>query len=342
VADIQPSIGIQQKDCYRGALGIRKNAPQHQQEMRSAKTALLITVLIVLSACKSRGPTNYYVSGIQVSRDGQLSPVGTRSLFETRSGPNYFFFHAAELTSIQHMERGPGESEPHRLLYLETTRDGRLDRTVKSDVLLMGDFGTIYADKTCFYNRPVQSSYNSVKVTFFSKGYTEAYDKPTVLPHAPEVVPPLSSVSLVRVIRNESDYTLVSADYEASGELRAFHVVRANGGDIYPATDESSYPLNSKDPRLEKYGIPSILKIDSDLTLHRLRLPSVHESEVSTWLIQFHGFGKLIHQLQLREGLPFSSRWLQPSVTKEEHTIGPECDSRFRQQLSMGLPTTGY
>ena len=310
--------------------------------MRSAKTALLIAVLVVLSACKPRGPTNYYVSGIQVSRDGQLLPVGTRSLFETGSGSNYFFFHAAELTSVDHRERGPGESEAHRSLYLETARDGRLDRTVKADALLMGDFGTIYAEKTCFYNRPVQSNYNSVKVTFFSSGYTEAYDKPTVLPDAPEVVPPLSSVSLLRVIHNGMDYTLVSADYEASGELRGFRVARANGGNIYPATDESSYPLNSKDPRLEKYGVPSILKIDSDLTFHRLRLPSVRDSDVSTWLIQFHGFGKLIHQLQLREGLQFTSRWLQPSVTEEEHTIGPECDSRFGQQLSMGLPTTGY
>jgi hypothetical protein len=227
-------------------------------------------------------------------------------------------------------------------LYLETTRDGSLDRTVKSDVLLMGDFGTIYAQKTCFYNSPIQRGYSSVTATFFSNGYSAHYDKPTVLPDAPEVVPPLSSVSLVRVIHNEADYTLVAADYEVSGELRAFHVARAHDGNIYPATDEASYPLNSKDPRLEKYGIPPILKIDSELTLPRLRLPSVRESEVSTWLIQFHDFGKLIHQQQLREGLPLSSRWLQPSVTEEEHTIGPECDSRFRQQLSMGLPTTGY
>jgi len=310
--------------------------------MRSAKTALLIAVLIALSACKSQGPTNYYVQGIQISRDGQVSPVGTRSLFETRPGSNFYFFHTAKLTIVQHMEKIPGESELHRLLDLETKPDGRLDRTVKSDVLLMGDFGTIYADKTCFYNRPVQSSYNSVKITFFSNGYPQAYDKPTVLPDAPEVVPPLSSVSLVRVIHNESDYTLVSADYESSGELRNFHVAKAHGGDIYPATDEVSYPLNSEDPRMEKYGIPSVLKIDSDSSLPRLQLPSVRESDVSTWLIRFHDFGKLIHQQQLREGQPLSSRWLQPSVTEEEHIIGPECDSRFRQQLSMGLPTTGY
>lgn len=264
-------------------------------------------------------------------------------MLETKSETNYFyFFHAAQLTSINHMERGPGEPEAHVALSLETTPDGRLDLTDKKNVLLIGDFGTIYAEKTCFYNRPIQSNYSSVKISVFDNGYTPAYDKPTLLPAAPRTVPLLTSVSLVRVVHNEADYTLVTADYEATGELRNFHVARANSGKIYPATDEVSYPLNSKDPRLEKYGIPSTLKVDSDLSRHPLRLPSVGVSDVSTWLIQFHDFGKLIHQQQLREGVPVSSRWLQPSVTEEEHTIGPECDSRFRQQLSMGLPTTGY
>jgi hypothetical protein len=342
VADIQPSICIQQKDCYRGALGNQEERPAAPVEMRSAKTALLIAVLVVLSACKLLGPTNYWVTGIQISRDGRVSPVGTRSVLEIRPGPNYYFFHAAELTSVEHVDKGPGESDVHLLLALGTTRDGRLDTTVKKDMLLTGDFATIYAEKTCFYNSPMQRGYSSVKISFFSNGYAQAYDKPTVFPGAPEVVPPLSSVSLVRVIHNEADYTLVSADYEATGELRAFHVARAHDGNIYPATDEVSYPPNSLDPRVEKYGIPSILKIDSDSSLPRLQLPSVRESEVSTWLIRFHDFGKLIHQQQLREGQPLSSRWLQPSVTEEEHIIGPECDSRFHQQLSVGLPTAGY
>jgi hypothetical protein len=338
VADILSFIGSG-RTVIPAHSEITKNDPQHQQEMRSAKTTLLIAVL---SACNSQGPTNYYVTGIRVARHGHVSPVGTRSLLEMRPGPNYYFFHAAELTSIDHMDKGPGESDVHSLLYLETTPDGRLDRTVKKDVLLTGDFGTIYADKTCFYNSPIKRGYSSVGIAFSSNGYAQAYDKPTVFAGAPEVVPPLSSVSLVRVIHNEADYTLVSADYEATDELRAFHVAKARDGNIYPATDEVGYPPNSLDPRLEKYGIPSTLKIDSDSSLPRLQVPSVRESDVSTWLIRFHDFGKLTHQQQKREGQPLSSRWLQPSVTEEEHTIGPECDSRFRRQLSMSLPTAGY
>ncbi|HKS72240.1 MAG TPA: hypothetical protein VJQ82_03525 [Terriglobales bacterium] len=312
--------------------------------MRSAKTAIWVAVLIMLSSCNSRNSrlTSYYVSGIEVGRDGQLSAVGAQSLSQPSSGSYYFFFHGAWLTSVSHMERNPGDSEAHRSLYLETKRDGRLDRTVKSDVLLTGDFGTVYADKTCFYNRPVQSNWSSVKIGFDSNEYRSAFESPTVLANGPEVLPPLTSVSFVRLIRNHADYTLVSADYEASGDLRSFQVARATGGNISPGSDQLSYRVGAKDARLDKYGIPSPIDINGYLSSHRLQLPSVSGPEESTFLIQFYDFGKLIQQQQLRAGVPISSRWLQPSTTKEEQIIGPECDSRFRQQKSMGLPTTGY
>ena len=310
--------------------------------MRSGRAAISVALVIVLLSCTSR-PTSYFVSGVQIGRHGELSPVGPRSLGEPSSGSYYFFFHAATgLTSVDHLERNPGDAQGHRSLFLETNIDGKLDRTVRSDVLLIGDFGTVYAEKTCFYNRPVQSNYSSVKIGFWSNGYSSLFEEPTQLASSPEAVPPLTSASLVRMIRNGADYTLVSADYESTGELRGLHVASASGGRISPGTNQSSYRLDSKDPRLAKYGMPFHIDINGYLSSHRLQLPSVTGSEESTWLIQFYDFGKLIQQQQLRAGVPISSRWLQPSTTKEEQTIGPECDSRFHQQRSMGLPTTGY
>ena len=315
--------------------------------MRPPQVIFWIAALVVLSSCNSRGPISYYVSDMRVDRDEHLLPIGPRSLFQPNSGSYYFFFHAATgLTMVSHMERNLGDSEPHRALYLETSRNDQLDRTVKSDVLLRGDFGIVYAQRTCFYNRPVQSNYSSVSIRFESNEYPSAFEQPTVLTSTPEFVPPLSSVSLVRVLRNESEYSLVSADYESSGELRGFQVAKANGGKIFPSTDVQTVSppdrLNAKDRRLVKYGIPSHIDINKYLSLHHLQLPSASPPEELIWLIQIHDFGKLIRQQQLRAGVPISSRWLQPSSTEEEHTIGPECDSRFRQQRSLGLPTTGY
>jgi hypothetical protein len=55
---------------------------------------------------------------------------------------------------------------------------------------------------------------------------------------------------------------------------------------------------------------------------------------------EFYGFGKFIRQDELKEDAIVASRWLQPSVTKEEkETLNPLCDARFRQQQAIGLPT---
>jgi hypothetical protein len=238
------------------------------------------------------------------------------------------------------MERKPGRSQTERLLYLETNRDQQLDRTVKSDLIKAGDFGTVYAQKTCFYNRPVQSSYNSVSVRFFSSGYPSGYERPVELPKRPEVVPSLSSLSLVRILRHGTGHLLIEADYESTGELRSVQAVTASGGNVtsYPLT---SYPLDSDIVTLQKYGVPFRWEIKKDSHGVLRQLPQPAAAEELSLFIRFYDFGKLIEEEQLRGGVAVT-RWLQPSVTEEERQIGPECDSRFRQQLSMGLPTAGY
>jgi hypothetical protein len=277
---------------------------------------------------------------MQVGPDGRLNPVGSQSLFKPDSGPYYLFFYGANLTMVDHMERNHGDSDAHRSLYLETKRDGSLDRTVKSDLLLTGDFGTIYAEKTCFYNRPVESNYSSVAIAFFSNGYDSGFETPALLADAPRALPSVTSVSLIRVIRNNADYMLVAGDYESTGELRGLHLGKANGGKI--STNKSSFSAGITRAALDEYGIPFTIKVDADMSSHPVRLPEPRLPEQSTWLILFFDFGKLIQQLELRAGVPVSSRWLRPSLTKEEQIIGPECDLRFRQQKSMGFPTTGY
>jgi hypothetical protein len=249
--------------------------------MHSGRKAIPVAIVIVLLSCNS-GPTNYFVSEVHVGRDGELSPVGPRSLFEPSSGTYYFFFHGATLTSVEHMEKNSGDAQAHQLLFLETRIDGKLDRTVKSDLLLVGDFGTVSAEKTCFYNRPVQSNYSSVRIGFSSDGYSSHFEQPAELAGAPKLLPPLTSVSLVRIIRNEADYALVSADYEFTGELRGLQVASASGGKISPGTHSLSYQIDSKDPRLDKYGMPFRLGISGYLSSHRLQLPSVTGHEEST------------------------------------------------------------
>ncbi len=288
------------------------------------------------------GPTNYYVPAVKIGKEWQIKPVGTHSLSTPSARSYYFFFHAARLTSVSHSVRGPGDSEPHTALYLETKPEGPLDRTVKSDALLAGDFGLVDAEKTCFYNRPVESNYSSVKTSFHANEYRSSFENPVELAAAPEILPPLTSISLVKLFRDGSEYTLAGADYEATGERRSLHVSRAAGGKLLPGADAVMFHLGSKDPRLAQYGIPDALDINSYLASHRLLGLGVGQREAEVWLIQFYDFGKRIQLQELRDGVPISSRWVRPSITDEERTLGPECDSRMRRQKAMGLPTTGY
>jgi len=52
-----------------------------------------------------------------------------------------------------------------------------------------------------------------------------------------------------------------------------------------------------------------------------------------------YGYNRLIQQDELNAGVAISSRFLQPSVTEEENTLNALCESRFRQQQTLGLPT---
>lgn len=307
--------------------------------MRRAIASIGIAVVISLSAC---GSLRYFVPAVQISRDGRISAVGARYSVEPTSGSYYAFDRGARLNSVTHLERKTGDSELHILLYLETSLDDRLDRTVKKDVLLAGDFGLVYSEKTCFYNRPVESNYSSVRIGLYSNEYRVAFEDPTELAGAPDVVSQLTSASLVKMFRDRSAYTLVAADYELTGERRSFHIAQTTGGELKPGNSVSMFQLDSNDPRLEQYGIPDRLDIRGYLASHRLRLPSRPTREQKTWLIEFYDWGRLIQLQELRGGVAVTSRWFRPSVTKEERIIGPECDSRISRQKTMGLPTTGY
>jgi len=56
-------------------------------------------------------------------------------------------------------------------------------------------------------------------------------------------------------------------------------------------------------------------------------------------LNQHYGYNKLIREDELTDGAMVRSRFLEQSVTEEENVLNPLCESRFKQQLTLGLPT---
>ena len=312
--------------------------------MRRLRLAILIASLlgIVLSCGK---PISPYFAKLEISADLHLIPSHPLST-PPNGGPFYSIFYAATgLTMIDHLQQVPGAKSPTLLLSLEANRNQVLDNTFKSFQLLSGRFGTIYADKVCIFNRPTESNWSYVSVhSYFNGPSTEV---PAELPRPPETLPPLTSLSLVRVFRAFPEYLVVVGNYEPNGELGSLHIDGAKGGNwvhsnYVPAAKDGFVQRIPKDRSLDalvRYGIPAHIDIQGYLRSRRFQLPTVSLAQEMAILNQHFGYNSLIRQDELNGGDIASSRLLQPSHTDEENTLNPQCESRFQQQRARGLPT---
>jgi hypothetical protein len=319
---------------------------------------LLLTAAVILAQQPAASPaapaaTSRYFRELKIDSGLHLILTGGINLpnfQEPNVGSYYAPFHGAWTTSVDHFERKAGAVARERSLYLETGQDQVLDRTVKTDEILRGPFGTVDAVKECFYTRPIENGFGSVSVEF--NGNDKEHELPSVVPSPAEGLPPLTSLSLVRIFRTSLEYVIVSANYERDGSLGSLNFGSAKDGRpggtgpsgtaIYRTPDPQVNEIVRKglDPELTKYGIPAHIDVQRYLLSRQMPLPAVALDQEKNVMNEFYGFGKFIRQDELKDGAIVASRWLQPSVTEEEkETLNPLCDARFRQQQTIGLPT---
>ena len=336
---------------------LRRRQPRHNAAFSKARAtrfglaALIPGLLVPGTSCQS--PSPIYFRDLTIDSSLHLNLTGGINLpnfQEPAVGSYYAPFHGAFVTSVDHLEKKPGTIARERSLYLETGKDQVLDRTVKTDEILSGPFGTLDAVKVCFYTRPIRSGFGSVSVEF--NGNDTPHELPSEVPGPKEDLPAMTSLSLVRIFGASPEYLIVSANYEQDGSLGSVNFGGAKDGHpggtgpsgttMYRTGNPKVDVLMSRllDPSLTKYGIPARVDVEKYLFSRQIPLPAVALTQEKNVMHVFYGFGKLIRQDELKEGAIVSSRWLQPSVTKEEReTLNPLCDARFRQQQAMELPT---
>ena len=125
------------------------------------------------------------------------------------------------------------------------------------------------------------------------------------------------------------------------------HIDGAKDGDwlnssLVPAVGDSfvrRLPDDRSSETLKKYGIPARIDVAGYLRSNRIPLEKVSVAEEIVVLNQHYRYNKLIRQDELTGGSMIRSRFLEPSVTEEENILKPLCDSRFKQQHTLGLPT---
>ncbi len=340
-----------------GVQSLWRRQPQRDAACSKARAArfglaaLIPSLLLLGASCQS--PSSSYFRELKIDSSLHLILTGGINLphfQEPEVGSYYAPFHGAFVTSVDHREKKPGSVARERSLYLETGQDQVLDRTVKTDEILSGPFGTVDAVKVCFYSRPIGRVVGSVSVEF--NGNDTEHELPSEVPSPKEDLPAMTSLSLVRIFGASPEYLIISANYERDGSLGSVDFGEAKDGHpggtgpsgtaMYRTGDPKVdvFARRLLDPSLTKYGIPAHVDVEKYLFSRQMPLPAVALTQEKNVMHVFYGFGKLIRQDELKDGAIVASRWLQPSVTEEEkETLNPLCDARFRQQQAMGLPT---
>jgi len=276
---------------------------------------------------------------MKIDSGQHLIPVGPKSLTHPDADSYYMFFHTAtKLTIVDHLATQQRNTDVRRLLYLEEAQD-RLERTVKSDEIATGSFGAVIVEKTCFYNRFIENYPSSIKVLIQSLHPEIGREIPDAVLETPKNVPPLTSISIVRFFRADPQLIFGSANYEADGKIGSLHSGKIVNGDLQPGSSiMSSLAPNFNDVQRD-FGLPSQVDVGSYLRLSRMPLPAASNPQERSIVILVYGFGKLIRQDSLEDGVVSSSRYVRPVVTAEEQTLGQECDDHLREQQSMGRST---
>ena len=90
---------------------------------------------------------------------------------------------------------------------------------------------------------------------------------------------------------------------------------------------------------LDKYGIPSHIDVAQYLKAKKLEPMEVKLAEERMVLNLHYGWDKYSRQDELRNGDITDTHYFQPTVTKEEETLNPLCDTRMAQEQAAGMPT---
>jgi len=299
------------------------------------------TLALSPSACSliDGEPTNYFVREMKIDSHQRLSPVGPKSLQHFDDGSYYMFFHAARITWVSHqLTLGPS-GEQRQLMYLETDKDDLLERTVKTDRIIAGPFGAVVTERTCFYNRPVETNPSALLVLVQSMKYDMA-EIPNTVAEPPTNAPPLTSFAIVRFFHEGNYLAFGSGNYEATGTIGAIQSGKTSGGDLLPGSSTTVSQASDFNNLQHTYGLSPHVDIADYLRSNRIALARTSDAEDRSFVILVYGFGQFIRQDTLgKGGAATSSRLYMPLITEEGKMLGPECDDRFRKQLAAGEPT---
>ncbi len=289
-----------------------------------------------LISCQSE-PTLYYFRGLKIGSGGRFIRL-QRLPGQPATGSYYSIMRGASIDMVSHY--ASIEDQPPRVVLLLSSDQNRsLLETVRIEQIATGPYGTLSLEKDCFYKRP-QSGYRS---SLLVRAYLNDAQLPVQahLAGLPANHPPLTEVSLVRIMQSSSSYLVAAATYEASGRLGSVmqSTVRP-GGELISGS--SSYNRNfSLQAKINDLGLLTQFSAADYLRTHRVRLPPSSDPKAETMIVLRYGFDQFLQLDTIRYGRPISSSYLEPYLSPEDAGLNDKCDADLRNQIAAGEGTTG-
>jgi hypothetical protein len=264
-----------------------------------------------------------------VDADGRTRPV-LGSYYQLWTGPGGG-------TSVDHFFRRDPETPPFRYGFLGT-RDHLIYQSENWREILRGPFGTVYSQKTCFFNRPIETWGNLLVVSLYGNSRGEP---PTMSDEPPATGPAtLTNVSVIRVLRGGPEYIVAVALYGADGRARGLSVEGGRNADWVPG-GKASIPepnLTGGDQAavMTSFGFPETVSIARALTQRPIGLATPSRGPVERDAISLHySYDRWLRQDEYLVAGEHHTRYLTYVRTPEDVALHEACAERFRAREAI-------
>jgi hypothetical protein len=239
-----------------------------------------------------------------------------------------------DLAESGHMihEYGPATPDGKYPLrnFFSTDRKYRLIEREKNQELLRGEFGSVYAKTTYYYDSMYRGQATGFEVNSYSKLVSS--DSPSIGASVPvDAASRVAAVSLVRIVKARPGFAILAATYSPDGRLQSLTVDAARGGDWVAANELSGNnpPIGGgrfHDGGIQLrpwYGIPDHFPVEAYTAEPSVQWPPTGYPERLTAVHLHYDRNRWVRQDIYENGVRTASRSLQFPATESDRVLAP-------------------
>lgn len=287
---------------------------------------LVVSVLVVTSVRCQHLLDNFLTMTI----DPDTLTVKLDGLLPFLSSPSHDFYQRSSGNTISIAHLGPDGSHISYNAFV-VDPDGTLITRNKTQVLMQGLYGTVFAASTYYYGK----QYNHQSTDFHAELYfNEGSHEPAQQAEIINEPGALSAVSVVRVFRAPPEFLVVCATYDTTGRLLVLSVNGSKNGDwvhsneiqsLYPDLDVGTIYVDKRKTR-EYFGLPETFPIDDYLQKTQNEAQKVALASYSDTINLHYQRNRYMRQDVFRVDGSHATEFFKYTITPEDRQLEPVDD----------------